>query len=111
MRAIRSVVLAALSVLALIGFMASAQAAGVVTTSGDIVTLTFTGTVSSSTDPDGIFGCTTGSTGTCNTDNPDGPYAGDTYPRCLRSTRGSDTPTTNQARWYTRTEGRRCPRT
>ena len=59
--------------------MASAQAAGVVTTSGDIVTLTFSGTVSSSTDPDGIFGCTTGTSGTCNSDNPDGPYAGDTY--------------------------------
>jgi hypothetical protein len=54
--------------------MASAQAAGVVTTSGDIVTITFTGTVSSSTDPDGIFGC--GVTASCDSDNP---YGGDTY--------------------------------
>jgi len=61
--------------------MASAQA-GVVTTSGDIVTITFTGTVSSSTDLDGIFGCSVETT--CTVDNPSGPegagpYGGETY--------------------------------
>jgi hypothetical protein len=71
MRGIRSVVLAALSGLAFVGLGASAR--------GDIVTLTFTGTVSSSSDPAGTFGCTTGPAGTCNTDNPGGPYLGDTY--------------------------------
>jgi hypothetical protein len=76
MMRIQSVGLAALSGLALVGFRASAQAVGVVTTSGDIVTITFTGTVTSSTDPNGIFGCTTGPMGTCSTDNP---YAADTY--------------------------------
>jgi PEP-CTERM motif len=75
MRGIRSVVLAALSGVALVGFMASAQAASV-TTSGDIVTITFTGTVSSSTDPYGIFGCTDT---TCEADNPDGPDGGGPY--------------------------------
>lgn len=66
----QSAVLAALSGLAFVGLGASAQALTV--TTGDIVTLTFTGTVSSSTDPDGIFGCT----GAACTDEP---YDGDTY--------------------------------
>lgn len=67
------VVLAALSALAFVGLAASAEAtAATITTSGDIVTLTFTGIVSSSNDPDGIFGCT----GDACTDEP---YDGDTY--------------------------------
>jgi len=78
MRGIQSAVLTALLGVALIGFMASADAAGVVvTTSGDIVTVTFTGTVSSSNDPDGTFGCTTNCTQ--DPDSGAGPYDGDTY--------------------------------
>jgi PEP-CTERM motif len=73
MRSIRSVVLAVLSGLAIVGLGAPAWAL-VVEPSGDIVTITFTGTVSTSTDPDGIFGC--GATDSCDSDNP---YAGDTY--------------------------------
>ncbi len=69
----RSVVLAALSGLAFVGLGESAGAvAPVTTTSGDIVTLTFTGIVSSSNDPGGIFGCT----GDACTNEP---YDGDTY--------------------------------
>lgn len=70
MRGFHFVLLLALSGLAFVGLGASAQALTV--TTGDIVTLTFTGTVSSSTDPDGIFGCT----GAACTDEP---YDGDTY--------------------------------
>jgi PEP-CTERM motif len=77
MRGFRSVVLAALSGVALVGFMASAQAVGVVvTTSGDIVTLTFTGTVGSSQDLDGTFGCNS-ETSDCSSDG--NPYDGYSY--------------------------------
>jgi hypothetical protein len=56
MRAIRSVVLATLSGLALVGFVASAGAV-IVAPSGDIVTVTFTGTIGSGAqDLDGTFG-------------------------------------------------------
>jgi hypothetical protein len=58
MRKIQSVLLAALSGLAVVGLAASASAA-IVSEFGPTVTITFTGTVSASTDPDGIFGCTT----------------------------------------------------
>jgi hypothetical protein len=71
MRAIRSVVLATLSGLALVGFVASAGAV-IVAPSGDIVTVTFTGTIGSGAqDLDGTFGCTA-----CTSD--DNPYEGDT---------------------------------
>lgn len=73
MRGSRSILLSALSGLALARFDAPARAAAVAP-SGDIVTITFTGTVDSSADPFGTFGC--GATATCDTDNP---YAGDAY--------------------------------
>ena len=73
MRSIRSAGVAALSGLALVGPAASASAA-TVSAFGPTVTITFTGTVSASTDPGGIFGC--GTTGSCASGNP---YSGDTY--------------------------------
>jgi hypothetical protein len=56
------IALISLSGLALVGLTSAAAA--------DIVTVTYTGTVTSSTDPDGIFGCTS----PCNSDNPYNGY-------------------------------------
>jgi len=73
MQGIRSVGLLVLSGLAFVGLGAPARAV-IVEPSGDIVTVTFTGTVSDSSDPDGILGCT-GGADACS----DNPYDGDTY--------------------------------
>ena len=56
MRGFHFVLLLALSGLAFVGLGASARAL-TVEPSGDIVIVTFTGTVNYSTDPNGIFGC------------------------------------------------------
>lgn len=68
----RKILFSAVSGLALIGLAAPAGAASVAPSFGNIVTITFTGTVSSSDDPDGIFGCTGDA---CSNE----PYDGDTY--------------------------------
>ncbi|MGA8587215.1 MAG: PEP-CTERM sorting domain-containing protein [Roseiarcus sp.] len=73
MRGFHFVLLLALSGLAFVGLGASARAL-TVEPSGDIVIVTFTGTVNYSTDPNGIFGC--GVTDSCDSANP---YGGDTF--------------------------------